>query len=98
MSRYKIITAPYLDEMLLTHIAFIARVSIPAARKYREEFAEIVRRLAENPYQFPVCEDANLQPGQYRKALFAKWYQAIFYVGGDTVYLDAVIDGRSDKN
>ena len=34
--------------------------------------------------------------GQYRKAIFAKWYKALFMVEDQTVYLDAVVDGRMD--
>ena len=98
MRKYKIITAPYLSDMILEHVRFIFRVSIPAAKRFRTEFAELTRRTAENLYQFPILEDPNLPRDTYRKALFAKWYKAVFYVDGDTVYIDAVVDGRRDYN
>ena len=94
MRKYEVIAAPYLDEMLLEHIRFISRVSVPAARRFRAEFAELIRRLGENPYQFPVYDDPNLPSDTYRKALFARWYKAVFVVEGNCVYIDAVIDGR----
>lgn len=96
MSRYKVIAAPYLNGMLLEHVRFISRVSVPAAKRFRREFAELTERLAENPYQFPVLEDPNLPRDTYRKALFAKWYRAVFFVEGDCVYIDAVVDCRRD--
>lgn len=99
MSKYKVITAPHLGDMILEHVRFIARVSVPAAKRFRAEFAVLIRRIAENPYQFPSLDDPNLLPDTYRKALFAKWYQAIFYVDGDNVYvyIDAVVDGRRNR-
>ena len=98
MKKYKIITAPYLSGMILEHVHFISRVSIAAAKRFRTEFADLTRRISENPYQFPVLEDPNLPHDTYRKALFAKWYKAIFYVDGDIVYIDAVVDGRQHRN
>ena len=50
----------------------------------------------QNPYLFSQEDDLNLPEGQYRKALFAKWYQVLFMVENDTVYLDAVVDGRME--
>lgn len=57
------------------------------------DFEAIICRLSENPYQFPSCDDPNLAD-TYRKAIFAKWYKIIFSVEDDTVYVDAVVDGR----
>ena len=94
MRKYKIVTAPYLSDMILEHVPFISRGSVPAAKRFRTEFAELTCRLSDNPYQFSVLEDPNLPRDIYRKALFAKWYKAVFYVDGDTVY----IDGRRDYN
>lgn len=96
MAKYEVILNARLDQMLLKHAEFISRVSIPAAKRFRQEFAEVVRRLSENPYQFPTYDDPNLPPDTYRKAIFAKWYKAVFSVEGHTVYLDAVVDGRME--
>ena len=48
----------------------------------------------ENPFQYPVDTDPNLPEGMYRKALFSRWYKALFIVENKTVYLDAVVDCR----
>lgn len=93
---YTLVIARRVDEMLLHHIAFLSRVSLPAAKKFRNDYAAILRRLAESPFQFPVETDLNLPEGAYRKALFAKRYKAIFLVEKKTVYLDAVIDCRQE--
>ena len=67
-----------------------------AAKQFYKDFGDILHRLADNPYQFPPEEDLNLPDGQYHKAIFAKWYKALFMIENQTVYLDAVVDGRMD--
>ena len=70
MGKFKVIFDPALDRMLLKHTEFISRVSVPAAERFVEDFEAIIRRLSENPYQFPSCNDPNLAD-IYRKAIFA---------------------------
>jgi plasmid stabilization system protein ParE len=94
---YQVILARRVDGMLLKHVEFLARVSVPAARKFRGEFATLLKRLAENPMQFPVEEGRGLPDG-YRSAVFAKRYKALFIIEGHTVYLDAVLDCRQDNS
>ena len=81
------------NSLHLPHTEFISRVSVPAAERFVVDFEAIICRLSENPYQFPSCDDPNLAD-IYRKAIFAKWYKMIFSVEDDTVYIDAVVDGR----
>lgn len=95
---YKVIAASYLNDMLLKHMQFIALVSLPAAKRFRKEFEELTKQLAENPYIFPVLEDPNLPGDTYRKALSAKWYRAVFYIEGNRVYVEAVVDCRSNPD
>lgn len=96
MAEYRIVIAKRVDQMLLRHTEFLSRVSIPAAKTFYEEFKDVLHRLGDNPFQFPTEEDSNLSAGQYRKALFAKRYKAVFFVEDRTVYLDAVVDCRMD--
>ena len=93
MNKYKVVLDPALDVMLLRHTEFISRVSIAAAERFLNEFEAVLQRLSENPYQFPPSNDPNLSD-TYRKAVFAKWYKIYFSVEQDTVFVDAVADGR----
>ena len=95
--RYEVIVSRRAERLLASHVAFLARVSIPAARRLREAFAEVLDALEDNPFQFPAEEDLDL-PGNYRKTLFAKRYQLIFCVEEDTVFVDAVLDCRMDNS
>lgn len=93
-AKYAVIPASHVDRQLIQHVQFISRVSIKAARKFRDDFEEILGRLEENPLEFPFDTDPNLPSELYHKAVFAKWYKALFIVEGTTVYLDAVVDCR----
>lgn len=93
---YTVVFASRVDAQLLKHTEFLARVSVPAAKTFRNAFAQILEELETNPFRFPTETDSNLPKGVYRKALFAKQYKALFSVVGSTVYLDAVVDCRQD--
>lgn len=98
MGNYTVIVSRRADEMLIRHARFLARVRISAAKRMTAEFAEVLDRLEQNPFQFPQETDYDLPCGAYRKALFSKWYKAIFSVAENTVYLDAVLDCRQDNS
>lgn len=97
MKSYPVIVASRVDEMLLRHMEFLARVSLPAAKRFRREFAGLLEELKQNPYQFPWETDPNLPEHTYRKALFFRRYKALFIVEESNVYLDAVVDCRQDS-
>ena len=96
MAGYRVIVASRVDRQLLTHVEFITRVSIPAARRFRDEYARVLDDLEENPLQFPSDTDPNLPENLYHKARFARWYKALFMIDTNNriVYLDAVVDCR----
>ncbi len=91
--KYKVIIAPRAGRMLEWHLAFLARVSDSAARRLRQDFAQVIDRIADNPFLFPEEQDES----GYRGALFAKRYKAIFCIEGKTAYIDAVLDCRMDN-
>jgi plasmid stabilization system protein ParE len=94
MAKYSVILSSRVEAQLLQHTEFLARVSIPAAKRFRAEYARMLDRLEDNPHQFPLETDPNLPADRYRKALFAKRYKALFSIAEGTVYLDAVVDCR----
>ncbi len=97
MGKYKIVFGRRIDRMVQQHVAFLSRVSIPAAKQFRKEFGEILSRIEENPFQFSASIDEAIAEAKYREAAFAKRYKAIFSVDESTVFLDAVLDCRMDN-
>ena len=100
MAKYTVIAASRVDSQLLRHFSFIARVSVPAARRFRDEYEKILDELEKNPLQFPPDTDPNLPEGMYHKVFFAKWYKALFMIDeqNSIVYLDAVVDCRQSTD
>ncbi len=97
MGKYTVIVSRRADEMLIWHARFLAQVRVSVARRMTSEFAKVLDELEQNPYQFPAELDYNLPGGAYRKALFSKWYKAVFSVVENAVYLDAILDCRQDN-
>ena len=97
MAEYRVVVSERADRMLVQHARFLARVSENAALRMTDAFEDVLDALESNPFQFPVETDYNLPAGRYRKALFAKWFKALFSVDGKTVYLDMVLDCRQDN-
>ena len=87
MAKYQVQVHPRVASQLVQH----------AAQRFRVGFSEILRRMQENPYQFPSCDDPNLPSNFYRKALFGTWYKVIFYIENQQVFVDAVADCRSES-
>lgn len=98
MGKYAVIVSQRADEMLVKHARFLARVRVSAAKRMVDEFEQVLDTLEENPYQFPAEEEYDL-PAGYRKALFCKWYKAVYLVDESErkVYLDAVLDCRQES-
>jgi len=98
--KYKVILAEHADRMLLAHTEFLARVSIPAARKLICEFKDLKNNLSINPHQYPYADDLDvpgIPPNTYRKGVFFGRYKALFLIENSAVYIDAIIDCRQDN-
>ncbi len=97
MGKYRILLASRVKTQLLNHTGFLAKVSIPAAKRFRNSFNDLLERLEENPFQFPVEEEKYLPDMEFRKALFEGRYKALFRIEGNTVWIYAVIDCRQQN-
>lgn len=95
MSKYQVQFSPQVQKQLIQHARFITNVSKPFAQRFYTEFSKIIKRLENNPHQFPFYDNSNLPQHIYHKALFAKWYKAVFSIQDEIVYIEAVVDGRT---
>lgn len=94
MVKYKVILSTRARAQLLDHISFLTRVSLSAARKIRNSFDNIRRRLSDNPFQFPQDPLFSKLDLRYRGAFFEGRYKVIFIVEGNVVFVDSVVDCR----
>ena len=98
--KYKVLLADRADKMLITHTAFLARVSLVAARRLLVDFKKVTNFLAENPLQFPFADELDVPRiplKTYRKCLFDGRYKALYLIEGNKVYIDAIIDTRQEN-
>jgi hypothetical protein len=89
--KYDVIVSKKADEMLVSHVRFLAQVSIPAAKVLRNEFCSVLVALKDNPFQFHQEENLGLPSGKYRRVVFATRYKAVFSIFENTVSIDAII-------
>ncbi|MBR2800981.1 MAG: type II toxin-antitoxin system RelE/ParE family toxin [Erysipelotrichaceae bacterium] len=93
---YTIIVSKAAEDMLLQHIAFLARISKEAARKEKEKLITAIRGLAEDPLIYPFLDEEYLPRNKYHKRLADKRYLILYQVKDETVYVDFILDVRRD--
>ena len=95
-NKYTVDLSERAEEMLLRHSEFLARVSVPAARKFIAAFRTAAGGLKENPERFPFLALDGIPPKLYRKCLFLDRYELIFLICESNVSIDAIRDCRQD--
>lgn len=94
MAQYKVKIGSRARDHLLKHTAFISKVSPNAAKQFRDDFSDIVKRLKDNPFQFPMHQKLNALNLHLREAFFNGRYKALFTVEESEVFIDAIADCR----
>jgi hypothetical protein len=82
--------------MLAGHARFLAAVSESAALRLTDAFYAAAKSLERLPERCPWLDDPMIPTHKYRKHIFMARSLLIFQIIGDTVYVDAVVDGRQD--
>jgi plasmid stabilization system protein ParE len=94
--KYRVEISIPTTEMLLSHAHFLAKVSEKAAARLVDSFYEKAKSLEHMPERCPYLVNPVVPDSKYRKLLFEKRYLLVFLIEGDSVYVDAVVDGRQD--
>ena len=94
--KYTVIISEKTEEMLVSHAAFLAKVSQEAAYKLVEDFQQTAESLQQFPGRCPWFSGVNIPKHQYRYIIFGKRYMLIYQIIDHTVYVDACIDCRQD--
>ncbi len=94
--KYEVIVSRRAEETLLLHVRFLSNVSIRAAKILRDAFKETIGKLSSNPFQSQEELDLNLPKGKYRRAILLRRYKVVFFVKGNNVFIDAVVDCRQE--
>lgn len=95
---YSVIVSEKAKKMLVSHAAFLAKVSPTAAEKLVEDFQETASSLESMPNRCPWFSGAYIPKHQYRYIVFSKRYMLIYQIVDNAVYVDYCIDCRQDYN
>ncbi len=82
--------------MLEVHIRFLAQVNKDAARRKKKEIIDALKSLSYMPQRFPFLNEPYLPQNKYHKMFVEKWYLIIYQIKDDNVYVDYILDCRSD--
>lgn len=85
-------------DMLMKHVAFLARVSKDAAEKLRDEFKTQAQSLSRMPHRCPWLEGDYFPYRKYHKLILGERYAIIYQVDEEAavVHVDYVIDFRTE--
>ena len=94
--KYTVVIQTPAAQMLVEHARFLAQVSITAVERLADEFFSKAKTLEHIPERCPWLSGYSIPEKKYRKLLFEGNYMLVFQIIGDTVYVDAMIDCRSE--
>ncbi|MCD7845284.1 MAG: type II toxin-antitoxin system RelE/ParE family toxin [Oscillospiraceae bacterium] len=95
-NKYHVVVSEQAAQMLTSHAAFLAQVSLDAAERLTAAFEKCANSLEIMPQRCPWLTGEYIPRNVYRFILFEKWYMLVFQVIDDTVYIDYTIDCRQD--
>lgn len=93
---YQVIVSDKAKRMLAAHIRFLAQVSPEAAAAKKREIMEALRSLEQMPQRFPFFNEPYIVPNKYHKMFIKKWYLVLYQIQDNMVYVDYILDCRSD--
>ncbi len=95
-NKYRVIVSERVAQMLVSHAAFLAQVSVEAAERLTSEFDKAAKSLEWMPQRCPLINGEYMPRNVYRSILLEKRYLIIFQIVDDIVYADYVVDCRQD--
>ncbi len=94
--KYSVIVSDRSRQMLLAHMRFLAKVNREAASRKKEELLKVLKSLSWIPERFPFLDENYLPRNKYHRMFVEKWYLVIYQIRDDKVYVDYILDCRSD--
>lgn len=96
MDKFNVVVSKKATFMLISHAAFLAKVSADAAERLVGEFEKNANTLKNMPNRNPWLIADYIPRHQYRYITFEKRYLVIYQIIDNTVYIDYVLDCRQD--
>ena len=94
--QYRVIVSDRAKRMLGEHIRFLAKVSPDAARKKKQQIMTELRSLSQWPQRYPFFDADYIHANKYHKMFIDRWYLVLYQIQDDTVYVDYILDCRTE--
>lgn len=96
--KYKILISTTSYNQITECVSFVANVSADAAKQLYLEIKKSINSLEEMPERCPLVNELKTIFGATRKLLINNGrYAALFRINGDTVFINYLIDLRTNK-
>jgi len=95
-TKYRVVVSERAAQMLISHAAFLAQVSVDAAERLTDKFEHAANSLEFMSQRCPWLRGEYIPKNTYRFLLFENRYMILFQISDNTVYADYVIDCRQD--
>ena len=93
---YRVVIQTPATEILVQHAYFLAQVSEAAADRLTDEFFAKAKSLEKIPERCPWLSGYSIPEKKYRKLILEGNYLLVFQIIGNTVFIDAMVDCRSE--
>jgi len=98
MKKYIIRVAPAVNDRMIEHFEFLARVSENAANKLLDELIEDINSLETSPQINPYLDRPYIELRKYRYKLSYGRYRIVYQIVNDTVFVDDIQDCRQSDD
>lgn len=94
--KYTVIVSDTAKRQLASHIAFIANVSKPAAKRTKTDIINALRSLEKMPQRYPFLNQELLTKNKYHKMFVEGRYIVLYQIKDSEVFVDNILDCRQD--
>lgn len=95
-SEYHVLVDPSADKKMFSHIRFLARVSVPAAKRLFQSLSKAVYSLKTNPERYPYYITQKPIDAELHYKVCDDRYLIIFEIIDNTVFVYDIQDTRQD--
>ena len=99
--KYEVSIDPAVNDRMLEHVRFLAKVSIPAAKRLCDSLEKAIDELKDNPNSYPLYtmhDVQNFENIELRYKLCSKRYRIVYEISGNNVYVYDIQDCRQHIN